>query len=67
MPHELPSSSLLFCSYRPTLKVSYMAQELGFEDEEDCVAFLDEMKVTFSANGSEVDCKLTHSMLLNAT
>lgn len=44
-----------------------MAQELGFEDEEDCVAFLDEMKVTFSADGSEVDCKLTHSMLLNAT
>ena len=62
-----PSSSLLLCSYRPTLKVSYIALELGFEGEEDCLALLDEMKVTFSADGTEVDCKQTHSMLLSAT
>lgn len=49
------------------LKVSCITQELGFADEGDCLTFLDEMKVTFSADGAEVDCKLTHSTLLNAT
>lgn len=49
------------------LKVSYITQELGFTDEGDCFDFLDEMKAIVSADGTEVDCKQTHSMLLSAT
>ena len=60
-------SPLLSHSYRPMLKVSYIAQELGFTDEGGCLDFLDDMKAVFSADGAELDCKQTHSVLLSAS
>lgn len=51
-------------SYRPTLPVWYIAQELEFDATDDCVAFLTDLGVVLDPAYQSMDCKLSVSKLL---
>ena len=68
--YALYTSALLTChlpslsfSYRPTLPIWYIAQELEFDSTEDCVAFLTELGVVLDPASQVMDCKLSVSKL----
>jgi hypothetical protein len=50
-------------AYRPSLSISFITRELGFSSEEDCMTFLDELKVTYLPCHTALDCKATFNSL----
>ncbi|XP_057311937.1 leukocyte receptor cluster member 8 homolog isoform X2 [Hydractinia symbiolongicarpus] len=47
-------------SYRPDLTISYVASQLAFDEDSTCLAWLQELNVTFNAKDSiKIDCKGT--------
>lgn len=49
--------------YRPTLPVEFLVPELGFSDHDECLAFLEEMSVTLTADKNKIDCKASMSVV----
>lgn len=46
--------------YRPDLTISYVASQLAFDEDSTCLAWLQELNVTFNAKDSiKIDCKGT--------
>ncbi|CAN6670532.1 protein Thp3p [Trichomonascus vanleenenianus] len=45
---RLHALSVMCRAYRPELELSFLTKELGFQDEEDCAAFLGEYSVTLT-------------------
>ncbi|KAG1706987.1 Leukocyte receptor cluster member 8 [Nymphon striatum] len=55
---------ILLKSYRPTLPVTYVSQELAFHSEDDCLAFLQEFSIIFSdTSKTKIDCKASCNLL----
>lgn len=54
---RLAALSCICRAYRPHLRVAYLAQQLAFEDEPACVAFLLEMGAVLLEDNSVLDCK----------
>ena len=50
-------------SYRPTLPVTHAMSSLGFEAEQDLVAWLTEKKITLAADDTKIDCKASMAAL----
>ena len=44
-------------SYRPSIEILYIKQELGFDAAEECRQWLENLKVVFDATGAFVLCK----------
>ena len=55
---------IFLCSYRPNLLVSYISGVLGFQSEEDCLAFLTAVEAVITSDGAAIDCKLTQAKLV---
>jgi hypothetical protein len=41
-------------SYRPSIPITFVTKELGFDSEAECTAYLDSMNVVIT--GGDVDC-----------
>ncbi|XP_053308527.1 leukocyte receptor cluster member 8 isoform X2 [Spea bombifrons] len=53
-------------TFRPLLPVSYVASELGFENEEECQTFLASLSLVYAGNdATKIDCKLSLAVLPN--
>ena len=50
------------CRYRPTLKVSYVASELAFQSNQQCLDFLKSIDVELT-DPNTIDCKATANKL----
>ena len=50
-------------SYRPSLPVAFIAKELGYNDEADCLAWLVEKNITLLPDKTKVDCKTSTSAI----
>ena len=50
-------------SFRPTLPVSYITKQLGFEDADMCMSFLVSVNAVFTPSNQDIDCKLTFAAL----
>jgi len=63
MPFPDETNKVLFCStsYRPTVPLDFVSQQLAFACREDCVEFLTETKITLTSDGEKIDCKASQS------
>ena len=53
----------LCCRYRPSVAVSFVESELGFTEDEQCLKFLQDLGVVFTADGSKIDCKQSQGVV----
>ncbi|ESP01083.1 hypothetical protein LOTGIDRAFT_140003 [Lottia gigantea] len=50
-------------SYRPLLALQYIADELAFQDVDQCMAFLEEKGAALNADKSKLDCKASNTAI----
>jgi len=50
-------------SYRPSLPVAFLTASLGFEEQEQLVAWLVSKKIILTPDGTKIDCKASMSAL----
>lgn len=53
----------LRCRYRPSVAVSFVESELGFTEDKQCLKFLQDLGVVFTADGSKIDCKQSQGVV----
>ncbi|KAG2457674.1 LENG8 protein, partial [Polypterus senegalus] len=53
-------------AFRPAVPIEYIQSELAFQTQEDCLAFLNGLSISYLGNDpSKIDCKLSVSVLAN--
>ena len=60
---RLSALKVITNAYRPAVSIEYITRILAFQDRDECVGFLTSISAVLTANGDNLDCKLSASVL----